>query len=630
MGLGRTLTMACLVVAGGLAPSAGATADAPPRTINDITRYLEQFAPDPAAAEQAREVLRREPPTTGLRMATGQYWLERGQVAASLGLGAETIQSFRRAREQFQPGEGLWLRATSELAIAEALAGNYLNALHATEEVARLAPASMQGFALSGSARRTRILTELGDFSTAKDTLRRVESLHRTLVGDHRLELWHRLYDAQVERARSTVLEAEGRWVEAEVGWRKAVRARELDIEANRARLARGLETMSDRSAHSGREAEMMNLVLVLLQLGRLAEAELVSREALKSALQGSGRGSPQTARQLNLLAAVLAQQGRYGEAVTIAREGLRSAELSGAAPESSVLVESRRALASALVADRRYAEAISVFEAMRTGMQTDPELARLRGTSDLDWAIALLKTGQAQEARRMIEGILERMTPRFQSDDLRLLWVHAFYAVTLAAVGERAKALEAFRVALPPLLAQAREDVAAESGNVRRAQRLAMVIEAYIELLADAAASGALDTGLDPVAESFRLADAARGGTVQQALSSSVARANLGDPALADLARREQDTGRRITALTEVLTRLIGAPPAQQLPKITGELRRDIDALANSRGELRREIERRFPKYAELTDPKPASVSAVHRRSDPGAARGGRHRVRG
>lgn len=115
---------------------------------------------------------------------------------------------------------------------------------------------------------------------------------------------------------------------------------------------------------------------------------------------------------------------------------------------------------------------------------------------------------------------------------------------------------------------------------------------------------------GIDASAETFRIADVARGSAVQRALAESAARATLSDPTLAELARREQDAQQRFATLSDLLNRLLSVPPAQQLPKIIADLRRDIDALHVQRDKLKIELDRRFPDYAELISPKPTTLA--------------------
>lgn len=129
----------------------------PPRTIADFTAFLEQHRPDPSVAEHAREILKREPPSSGLRTTLGEYWLERSRAASTLGMSSEQIASLRQARTQFDRGDGRYSRVLSELSVAEFLSGNALIAVELADEVIRLNAQGRRGFAVDGEERATMI-----------------------------------------------------------------------------------------------------------------------------------------------------------------------------------------------------------------------------------------------------------------------------------------------------------------------------------------------------------------------------------------------------------------------------------------------------------------------------------------
>src|SRR3546814_7198287 len=67
-------------------------------------------------------------------------------------------------------------------------------------------------------------------------------------------------------------------------------------------------------------------------------------------------------------------------------------------------------------------------------------------------------------------------------------------------------------------------------------------LLEGYIDLLSRLKAAPA---DLNPAAEAFRIADAARARGVQRALAASAARASVGDPDLANLRSEERRVGK-------------------------------------------------------------------------------------
>ena len=69
---------------------------------------------------------------------------------------------------------------------------------------------------------------------------------------------------------------------------------------------------------------------------------------------------------------------------------------------------------------------------------------------------------------------------------------------------------------------------------------------------------------------------------------------------------------------MTELLTGLLSAPPAQQLPAAQAKIRTDITTFKSQREDLKKEIEKKFPDYAELVEPKPASVERTQKALKP------------
>ncbi|MBM3539246.1 MAG: CHAT domain-containing protein, partial [Alphaproteobacteria bacterium] len=185
------------------------------------------------------------------------------------------------------------------------------------------------------------------------------------------------------------------------------------------------------------------------------------------------------------------------------------------------------------------------------------------------------------------------------------------------ARQGDTARAASEFEAATEILLSSSRqaEDADDDGASVGQQDRqIQRIVEIYLGLLADTKGSAA-------AAETFRLADAIRGKSVQRALAASAARSSATDPALANLVRYEQDAQKQAAALQGLLTNILTRPTSEQDAGAVQKLRRDIDSLRTSRARLREEIERRFPDYVNLIDPKPASVEQAQKSLKPGEA---------
>ena len=146
------------------------------------------------------------------------------------------------------------------------------------------------------------------------------------------------------------------------------------------------------------------------------------------------------------------------------------------------------------------------------------------------------------------------------------------------------------------------------------------MILAAYIGLLADVRGTSLeRDAGIDAAAEAFRLADVARGQSVQRALDAGAARAAAKTPALADLVRREQDAKKQVSALLGVLAEALSQPTDRQDARTIAALREQIDALKRARVSLLEQIDKEFPAYAQLINPPPATVEQARRALRPG-----------
>ena len=145
------------------------------------------------------------------------------------------------------------------------------------------------------------------------------------------------------------------------------------------------------------------------------------------------------------------------------------------------------------------------------------------------------------------------------------------------------------------------------------RDQMVQSVIESYIALLAT--------RHEDSTAESFRLAEAIRGRSVQKALAASSARTVAQDPALAGLARTEQDLQKQIGAQLGLLTNVLALPPAQREEKGIVELRAQNEKLRAEHEKVWAQLTRQFPEYADLIDPKPPTIDGIKAALRPGEA---------
>ena len=591
----------------------------PPRSINDITRMLSDYRQHDDLVRKLIEAADRAPPQTEERKALFEFYRDRGLAAGELGRVGQQIADLQAAVKYGQTGAPEYARALRSLSYAELLGGNFLSARFYAQESVKHIPDTSRGQLTGAYAQIVSLASQVGDFDTAQKALADLESTLISLKMSKAWPTWSHFWLNSYERARGDLFQMSGKPAEAEGAYRKALREAQAAMVDLPGLISRGMDAPTPEIMMAGMEGIERRLANTLLAQGKLVEAEAMARTALEHTLKRVGRASPDAAFGLRGLAAIIAEQGRYAEAAKLSEAALNVVLGAGAAPDSLNVLGSLKSNIAAQVALGNDAKALEFRRRIEQAVAGKPDLAAQVMRGDLDVVQAYLRTGQPAAAEKMAAGMLET-TLRQQGDkSVRTAEVRAFLAMAKADLGDHGSALTGFRQAIPLLIERARNDSEAETGSSRRQQRLVFILERYIRLLADMQQRGNLPPGLQAANEAFLMADLARGSSVQQALTRSAARAAIKDPALATLAREEQDAQRRANALNDLLSQLLGASPDQQLPGIQAKIRSDIESLKQTRERLKKEIGQRFPDYARLVDPPPVNMDDVAKMLKPG-----------
>ena len=231
---------------------------------------------------------------------------------------------------------------------------------------------------------------------------------------------------------------------------------------------------------------------------------------------------------------------------------------------------------------------------------------------------VALYASGQVEAGIAAAEELVKRQTARTGEKSFDTAAARGVLAVGYARAGRDADAIHEFKAAIPVMMTAARENADDDDPTVvaARSVRLQRIVEAYIGVLARSA-----NTSNEVAVETFALADAVRGHSVQKALADSSARTVAKDPALAELVRTEQDLAKQISAQLGALNNLLTLPSEQRDEQSVRAINAAIEKLRADRKAARREINRRFPSYADLIDPKPPSVDEIKATLRPGEA---------
>ena len=586
---------------------------APPRTIADITAILDSEKPDPATLARLKASADNEPGKSISQADLAQFYVDRGAARSALGRNREALADGEKALvAALASGDGLFGNRTRQFIILQKLAlGDIKGALQISQFMITDANRPGQkGWLFNAQRMAASILVQMGDIPQAEVNLRRSLALLQE-ARTSGMPGWRTNYNAkgrswegEVEAIRAIIFEARGQFREAETAYAKSREWKLASIpdltfaHAPPAAQVRG-----------GADGDLLSVGRTKAKQGRLAEAEVDVRNALQSRLKALGKYNPLTTPFIMGLANILIEEGRYEEAEKLARTALdvnRTLNIGDdAQPNAQILSQ----LGAILTFQHKLAEAASVYAELDKAIaKWEPrrrEVLELNGSR----INAMFASGQTQAGLEAAQSLLKREIARVGEKHYDAASARGILAAGLMRAGKNADAIREFKVALPILLAASRENTDDDDATViaGRSQRLQGIVEAYIKLLANTqAASG------DIAAETFSLADSIRGRSVQQALTASSARASIKDAALAELVRNEQDLAKQVSAQLGLLNNILALPSAQRDDKGVKGVNASIEKLRSDRDKARTEINKRFPSYGDLVDPKPPSVAQI------------------
>lgn len=566
----------------------------PPRRMDDMTALLARGAGgESEAVAKLKAGADARPPEDAAPAALGTFFHHRGMAAWELGRIRQAREDFARARDLAEAdGRPVDADTLYQLARAEEFSGNVEAALDILERLRAGTGANARPLRTYGAL--VRLYAFLGDMERSRKALDQATAMAR------RFDPAGKKPGVQLamEFMQASDLEGRNDWRGAEAHLRRGLatleRRVDMPVEAilNRIRLCWGLQLQD-----------------------RLVDAEIEARRALADAVAQTDREPGITTMAAVRLGEVALAQGRLAEARRLAEALAALLDASGYPPDSlqTLQVLALGGKVKTLLADFPAASADYAAILERTG--DDPALrARvLRGAVTMP--LAQLMAGRPAEALEHAATSYEQLAARFGPRNTLAAEYLAVAGAAKARLGRNEEAYGDLSRAMEVLLARADE----EGRDSGRTVRLRYLVGEWIGLLqgryAQAPGSARAAEALD---DAFRAAEAAGGKAVRRALAAQSARAEGQDPALAALARQEQDLAMHEASLQGNLLELATGSGNGEL---MGDARARLDELAAARRTLLDEIARRFPQYASLVAPRPPGVDEARAALRPGEA---------
>ena len=560
---------------------------APPRRIDDIMATLDQSDPGYSALHQKlRTEIEKPVPQTDDPAALSAFYLRRGDALEQMGRFSQALADLRLALDYSSQAGIKDYQLLRSLADCTYQAGNFKQGIEYFEESLSLKEWTPAYKGL------VKLYARIGDLESAKRLADRGISLCNRLRNQPGWEIWSVVHTAEM---KASVLEAQAKFAEAEPYYRQILQS----------------WTPSMKMQYPlGYVIRKVYLARNLKDQGRLVEAEVVCRDHLK-AVSALNRDSEAFGFGLSELGVILIGQGRLQDAEKLLRKSVRMMEGLNVDPESYLMAGARMRLGEVLAAEQKFDEAMQQFDFAKADMQKNQYLYENFFARNPALMFSLVRTGRIQEATQQISEIYTKDLELFGESHYLTAEILGLRGIAHALQKNDQEALKDFSKAFPALIEQGTSTMLSYDRQIR----LQIILESYLDVLVRLKRGEfEKDDGMEASSQAFKIADALSGSNVRSAIGASAARAAATSPELAELVRQVQDTQKQLEVFETALSNNLAAPVDQQLPQVIEELKSKIETLTRAHRVLVEEINARFPKYAELTHPKPVGILQVQK----------------
>ncbi len=410
---------------------------------------------------------------------------------------------------------------------------------------------------------------------------------------------WMTRAEMEFNLVRAYHLRRTGKWPEGLLAARLAVdKGKELMAHS-------GL--VDERERNYGRSwfvSTMAQLADQQVATGLYVEADMTLREAYRFA-KAQGFTDNQMVRLFNAFSWLRNATGRFDEALAYSQRNEAIVLGQGSAKGTPSWLFTQIPGLQALAGMDRWPEAMARFA------EIDRETARLKTRSPLSnqphmRGFVLLNSGRPQDALRVLQGTLNWHVANFGEHHYFTAFTRGLHAAALYRSGETQAARQAFEQAVQNMTApEALTGDFAESVYARKVKKF--ILQTYIDLLAQTAGSNAADA-----AQVFRLADHLNASSVQQALSDAAVRSAVNVPGLSEVIRQEQEAKNEMAALQAYMTGQGSEGEARRNPQVLEQMRERLRALEGMRKEYKARIQKSFPEYFQLIQPRAPSHTEI------------------
>ena len=394
--------------------------------------------------------------------------------------------------------------------------------------------------------------------------------------------------------------------------WQEGMQAAKLAV--TKARELVKVETLVDlRERQFGRSwsiSASTQLADQQIAAGQFAQAEMTLRDAFQWGKQ-LGLNDNQLMNIYGSMAWLRTATGAFDQAIGQARRIEEIVLEQGSPKGSPSWIYSQIPWMNALVGADRWEEAVKRLDTM------DQEVRRVQTKSSLvqqTWlrAIMYMQTGRYIPAKRLFGFTMKFHEENYGESHYFTAFTRGLYATLLMRTGELAESRQQFERAFQNI--NSPDTLTGDfTEDAVRLKLKRLIYQSYIELLSRTA-----DTHAGDAATIFQMADRLNASSVQQALTDAAVRSATRVPGLSDVIRDDQNAKNELASLLAYLSGQGIEGEARRNPQVVAQMRLRMQELEVQRRENKQKIQKSFPEYFALIQPKPPSAAEIARQLKP------------
>lgn len=303
--------------------------------------------------------------------------------------------------------------------------------------------------------------------------------------------------------------------------------------------------------------------------------------------------------------------EGNYAASREVALSIRQLQRKLGYAEQSPLVLWNRFRINRALVGEQRWQEAAAELEQIDAAVGEQPQLQQIARQVRVR-AMVYMQTGRLAQAQALYARTLDWHERTFGESHYFTALTRGLYAVSLArgSAQQQTQARAQFEQAVRDIASPNMLSVDYRENAITKATRT-LIFETYLQLLSSASASDAAPADSD-AAKAFAAANHLIASSVEQAIADAAARAGIHQPGVAQIARQDQIARNELSSLYAYITEQSAEGDRRRNPDVVRSMRARIAELEQLRRGYRDQIQKEFPEYFQLLQPRPPSAQEI------------------